>query len=147
MTTLATAVRAPLTTERRQLAGVTFIVIGLIHIFVFGVFAHPGDASCELSLASACVKIPVIRVPAAAVCYALGAVAIGLGVLRLTVPFSRMAKRLAIAGVLVSFVVSLLCWADAGAIPLNVVIISQGTITESIPCAENTASWCARNPT
>jgi simple sugar transport system permease protein len=142
VTTLAAAVRAPLTTERRHLAGVTFIVIGLINIFVFGAFAHAGDASFELSLASASVKIPVIRVPAAPVCYALGAVAIGLGVLRLTVPFSRMAKRLAIAGVLVCFVVSLLCWADAGAIPLNVVIISQGTISASIPLILGALAGC-----
>jgi simple sugar transport system permease protein len=142
VTTLAAAVRAPLTTERRHLAGVTFIVIGLINIFVFGAFAHAGDASFELSLASASIKIPVIRVPAAPVCYALGAVAIGLGVLRLTVPFSRMAKRLAIAGVLVCFVVSLLCWADAGAIPLNVVIISQGTISASIPLILGALAGC-----
>jgi general nucleoside transport system permease protein len=142
VTTLATAVRAPLTTERRHVAAVTFIVIGLINIFVFGLLAHAGDASFELSLTSASVRIPVIRVPAAPVCYALGAVAIGLGVLRLTVPFSRLAKRLAIAGVLVCFLVSLLCWADAGAIPLNVIIISQGTITESIPLILGALAGC-----
>lgn len=142
MTTLAAAVRAPLTTERRHLAAVTFIVIGLINIFVFGVLAHAGDAAFELSLASASVKIPVIRVPAAPVCYALGAVAVGLGVLRLTVPFSRLAKRLAIAGVLVCFLLSLLCWADAGAIPLNVIIISQGTFTESIPLILGALAGC-----
>ena len=142
MTTLATAVRAPLTTERRHLAAVTFIVIGLINIFVFGLLAHPGDASFELSLASASVKIPVISVPAAPVCYALGAVAIGLGVLRLTVPFSRLAKRLAIVGVLVCFLLSLLCWADAGAIPLNVIIISQGTISASIPLILGALAGC-----
>jgi simple sugar transport system permease protein len=142
VTTLAAAVRAPLTTERRHLAAVTFIVIGLINIFVFGVLAHAGDAAFELSLASASVKIPVIRVPAAPVCYALGAVAVGLGVLRLTVPFSRLAKRLAIAGVLVCFLLSLLCWADAGAIPLNVIIISQGTFTESIPLILGALAGC-----
>jgi general nucleoside transport system permease protein len=142
VTTLATAVRAPLTTERRHLAAVTFIVIGLINIFVFGLFAHPGDASFELSLASASVRLPVIRVPAAPVCYALGVVAIGLGVLRATVPFSRQAKRLAIAAVLVCFLVSLLCWADAGAIPLNVIIISQGTISASIPLILGALAGC-----
>ncbi|HTT00229.1 MAG TPA: ABC transporter permease [Streptosporangiaceae bacterium] len=142
MTTLAAAVRSPLTTERRHLAAVTFIVIGLINIFVFGMLAHAGDASFELSLAAASVKIPVIRVPAAPVCYALGAVAIGLGVLRATVPFSRLAKRLAIAGVLVCFLLSLLCWADAGAIPLNVIIISQGTLTESIPLILGALAGC-----
>ena len=142
MTTLAAAVRVPLTTERRHLAAVTFIVIGLINIAVFGVLAHAGDAAFELSLASASVKIPVIRVPAAPVCYALGAVAVGLGVLRLTVPFSRLAKRLAIVGVLVCFLLSLLCWADAGAIPLNVIIISQGTFTESIPLILGALAGC-----
>ena len=142
VTTLTAAVRAPLTAERRHLAGVTFIVIGLINIFVFGVLAHAGDASFELSLASASVKIPVIRVPAALVCYTLGAVAVALGVLRLTVPFSRLAKRLAIAGVLACFLLSLLCWADAGAIPLNVIIIAQGTITESIPLILGALAGC-----
>ena len=142
MTTLAAAIRAPLTTERRHLAAVTFIVIGLINIAVFGVLAHAGDAAFELSLASASIKIPVIRVPAAPVCYALGAVALGLGVLRETVPFSRLAKRLAIAGVLVCFLLSLLCWADAGAIPLNVIIISQGTFTESIPLILGALAGC-----
>jgi general nucleoside transport system permease protein len=143
LTTVATAVRPPLTTERRRhLAAATFIVIGLINIGVFGALAHAGDASFELSLASASIKIPVIRVPAAPVCYALGAVALGLGVLRETVPFSRLAKRLAIAGVLVCFLLSLLCWADAGAIPLNVIIISQGTFTESIPLVLGALAGC-----
>ena len=142
VTTLAAAVRAPLTTERRHLAAVTFIVIGLINIGVFGMLAHAGDAGFELSQAGASVKIPVIRVPAAPVCYALGAVALGLGVLRETVPFSRLAKRLAIAGVLVCFLLSLLCWADADAIPLNVIIISQGTFTESIPLILGALAGC-----
>jgi general nucleoside transport system permease protein len=142
VTTLTAPVRAPLTAERRHLAGITFIVIGLINIFVFGVLAHPGDASFELSLASASVKIPVIRVPAAAVCYTLGAVAVALGVLRLTVPFSRLQKRLAIAAVLACFLLSLLCWADAGAIPLNVIIISQGTISASIPLILGALAGC-----
>jgi len=142
LTTLAAAIRAPLTTERRHLAAVTFIVIGLINICIFGVLAHAGDAGFELSLAKASVKIPVIRVPAAPVCYALGAVALGLGVLRLTVPLRRLAKRLAIAGVLVCFLLSLLCWADAGAIPLNVIIISQGTFTESIPLILGALAGC-----
>jgi ABC-type uncharacterized transport system permease subunit len=142
LTTLAAAVRAPLTTERRHLAAVTFIVVGLINIVVFGVLAHAGDAGFELSLAAASVKIPVIRVPAAPVCYALGAVALALGVLRATVPFSRLAKRLAIVGVLVCFLLSLLCWADADAIPLNVIIISQGTFTESIPLILGALAGC-----
>jgi simple sugar transport system permease protein len=133
VTTLAAAVRAPLTTERRHAAAIAFIVIGLINIVVFGMLAHAGDAGFKLSQPGLGIKIPVVRVPAAPACYALGALAIGLGVLRATVPLSRLGKRLAIAGVLVSFLLALLCWADAGAIPLNVIIIAQGTFTASIP--------------
>jgi general nucleoside transport system permease protein len=142
VTTLAAAVRAPLTTERRHVAAVTFIVLGLINILVFGLLAHAGDAGFQLSQAGSGVKIPVIRVPAAPVCYALGAVSIGLGILRATVPFSRRGKRLAIAAVLVCLLLSLLCWADAGAIPLNVIIIAQGTFTASIPLILGALAGC-----
>jgi len=142
VTTLAAAVRAPLTTERRHLAAVTFIILGLINVLVFGMLAHRGDAGFELSQAGSGVRIPVIRVPAASACYVLGAVSIALGGLRATVPFSRRAKRLAIAGVLVLFLLALLCWADAGAHPLNVIIIAQGTFTASIPLILGALAGC-----
>jgi general nucleoside transport system permease protein len=142
VTTLAAPVRAPLTTERRNVAAVTFVVLGLINIVVFGLLAHPGDAGFELSQAGSGVKIPVISVPAAPACYVLGAVAIGLGILRATVPFSRRGRRLAIAAVLVCFLLALLCWADAGAIPLNVIIIAQGTFTASIPLILGALAGC-----
>jgi len=142
VTTLAAAVRAPLTTERRHTAAITFVVIGLINIVIFGMLAHKGDAGFELSQSGAGIKIPVIRVPAAPACYVLGAIAIGVGVLRATVPFGRLAKRWAIVGVLACFLLSLLCWADASAIPLNVIIISQGTFTESIPLILGALAGC-----
>jgi ABC-type uncharacterized transport system permease subunit len=142
VTTLAAPLRAQLTAERRHVAAVTFVVLGLINIVVFGLLAHHGDAGFELSQAGSGIKIPVIRVPAAPACYVLGAVAIGLGILRATVPFSRRAKRLAIAAVLLCFLLALLCWADAGAIPLNVIIIAQGTFTASIPLILGALAGC-----
>jgi general nucleoside transport system permease protein len=143
VTTLATALRAPLlTTERRRAAAITFVVLGLINILVFGMLAHAGDAGFELSQAGSSVKIPVIRIPAAPACYVLGAVSIGLGVLRATVPFSQRNKRLAIAAMLLCFLLALLCWADAGAIPLNVIIIAQGTFTASIPLILGALAGC-----
>jgi len=142
VTTLVAAIRAPLTTERRHVAAVTFVVIGLINILVFGMLAHSGDAGFELSQSGAGVRIPVIRIPAAPACYLLGAIAIGLGVLRATVPFGRLAKRWAIAGALACFLLALLCWADASAIPLNVIIISQGTFTEAIPLILGALAGC-----
>jgi general nucleoside transport system permease protein len=142
VTTLAAAVRAPLTTERRHVAAVTFVLLGLVNICIFGLLAHHGDASFELSQPGSGVKIPVIRVPAAPVCFILGAIAVGLGVARATVPFSRLGKRLAIAAVLISFLLALLCWADAGANPLNVIIIAQGTFTASIPLILGALAGC-----
>lgn len=133
VTTLAAAVRAPLTTERRYVAAVTFVALGVINIAVFGLLAHAGDASFQLSQPGLGIKIPVIRVPAAPVCYVLGAVAIGLGFLRATVPFTPRGKRAAIIGALLSLLISLLCWADAGAIPLNVINLVQNTLIQSIP--------------
>jgi general nucleoside transport system permease protein len=142
VTALATAIRAPLvTTERRYVAAITFVLLGLIDILVFGLLAHHGDAGFELS-AGFGVKIPVIRVPAAPVCFVLGAVTVGLGVARATLPFNRLGKRLAIIAVMLFFVLALLCWADAGAIPLNVVVIAQGTFVTSIPLILGALSGC-----
>jgi general nucleoside transport system permease protein len=142
VTTLAAAVRAPLTTERRHVAAFTFILLGLINICVFGLLAHHGDASFELSQQGSGVKIPVIRVPAAPMCFVLGAIAIGLGIARVAVPFGRLGKRLAIAGVLLCFLFSVLCWADAGEISINVINLVQGTLVTSIPLILGALAGC-----
>jgi len=144
VTALAAAVRVPLTTNRRSLGAVTFCVFGLLDIFLFGTlaFVHSGDAAFTLSQAGFAIQIPTIRVPAAPVCFALGLVSIGLGVIRATVELSRLARRLSIAAVLLCFVIALLCWADAGAIPLNMIIIAQGTLTASIPLILGALAGC-----
>lgn len=142
MTTLAPAVRAPLTTERRRVAAVTFILLGLVNICVFGLLAHHGDASFELSQSGSGVKIPVIRIPAAPACFVLGAIAVGLGIARATVPFSRLGKRLAIAAVLLSFLLAVLCWADAGEISINLINLVQGTLVTSIPLTLGALAGC-----
>ena len=103
---------------------------------------HSGDAAFTLSQAGSGIQIPTIRVPAAPVCFALGLVSIGLGVLRATTELSRLARRLSIAAVLLCFVIALLCWADAGAIPLNMIIIAQGTLTASIPLILGALAGC-----
>jgi general nucleoside transport system permease protein len=142
VTTLAAAVRAPLTTERRHVAAFTFILLGLINICVFGLLAHHGDASFELSQQGSGIKIPVVRVPAAPVCFVVGAIAVGLGIARATVPFSRLGKRLAIAAVLLCFLLALLCWADAGEISINLINLVQGTLVTSIPLTLGALAGC-----
>jgi ABC-type uncharacterized transport system permease subunit len=142
VTTLAAAVRVPLTTERRHVAAVTFAVLGLINILVFGLLAHAGDAGFALSQQGLGIKIPIIRIPAAPACYVLGAVCLGLAALRASVPFSQRQKRIAIAVALLCSLLALLCWADAGAIPLNLIIIMQGTWIAAIPIVLGALSGC-----
>jgi len=135
MTTLASPVRAPVTISRRYLAAGTFIMLGLIDIFVFGFLAHSGDARFALSLPGASPHLPTIHVPGALTAYVLGAISIGVGILRAVVDLPRWGKRLSIAAVLLCFLLSLLAWADAGNSvgPLQVVDLLQGTLTASIP--------------
>jgi simple sugar transport system permease protein len=65
----------------------------------------------------------------------LGAISIGLGIVRAVVDLPRWGKRLSIAVVLLCFLLSLLAWADAGNSvgPLQVIDLLQGTMTASIP--------------
>ncbi len=142
MTAITAAVRAPLTASRRHLAPATFLLLGLIDILIFGLFAHSGDAAFALNGSGSAIQIPAIRVPAAPVCYALGAASIVLAGLRATTELSRRDKRVTIAAVLVFFIFSLLCWAGAGAIPLDLVNLMQGTLAASIPLILGALAGC-----
>jgi simple sugar transport system permease protein len=88
-----------------------------------------------LSLPGATPKLPGIHVPGALTAYLLGAISIGLGILRILVDLPRWGKRLTIAIALLCFLLSLLAWADAGSSvgPLQVIDLLQGTLTTSIP--------------
>ena len=143
VTTIAAATGAPISINRRMVAAGTFILFGLIDILVFGLFAHPGDATFTLSVASSAVHVPTIHVPAATVAYTLGAASIVIGLFAAFVDESRAVRRLNIALVLLFFVISLLCWAYAGsAIPLNVVNLLQSTMNLSIPLVLGALAGC-----
>jgi ABC-type uncharacterized transport system permease subunit len=143
MTTLATAIRTPLTARGRLPAAATFAVLGLVDIFVFGLLAHPGDATFALSVPGASIHVPSLHVPAAPTAYAAGAVTLALAVLRAVTDLDTRAKRASIAAVLVLFVISLLCWSDAGsAIPLNLINLLQGTLGASIPLILGALAGC-----
>jgi simple sugar transport system permease protein len=121
-------------TVRRYLASITFLLIGVINIVIFGVFAHRGDASFQLSISGSGVQIPVIRVPAAPACYVVGAISIALGIWRAVIEPPKLGRRLAIAGALTCFLVALLCWADAGnSIPVNLINLVQQSFVAAIP--------------
>lgn len=144
MSAISTAVGRPLTANRRYLAAGTFIGLGIIDIALFGLTAHAGDAVFALSVSGAGIHVPSIHVPAAPACFVLGAISIGVGVLRAVTDLSQRAKRLTIAIALLCFVFALLCWADAASSvgPLNVILLLQGTLLAAIPLVLGALSGC-----
>ena len=123
---------------RRFAAPITYTILGLVDILVFGLHAH-GSATFAFSPQFAKVSVPNLSLPAAVTCFVLGAVTLALAVVRLLavlgrVRLSRAANRVMIGVVLFAFVVSLMAWADAGqTIAFNVVNLLQGTLNDSIP--------------
>ncbi|MEP7026950.1 MAG: ABC transporter permease, partial [Actinomycetota bacterium] len=130
-------------TSKRTIAAGTLILFGLIDIFLFGLFAHSGDATFALSVGNGPIHVPSIEAPAAPVCYVLGALSLAIGLLRASADLSQRAKQLSIGAVLLFFVICLLCWAYAGsAIPLNAVNLLQSTLNLSIPLVLGALAGC-----
>ena len=128
------AAQPPGSIFRRWVAPVTFAVFGLIDIFVLGLNSHHGDVTFAFSQPFAKVTVPNLSLPAAVTCYVCGAITLVIAALRAFLPFGTVLKRVAIAVVVLLFVVALLCWADAGlTTAFNVVNLLQGTLNDSIP--------------
>jgi general nucleoside transport system permease protein len=132
--TVLAATAAPGSAFRRWLAPATFLVFGLIDIFVLGLNAHKGDATFAFSQPFAKVTVPNLTLPAAATCYVCGAITIAIAAMRAFVPLNVALRRVAIGLVSFLLVVALLCWAGAGlTTSINVVNLMQGTLAGSIP--------------
>ncbi len=143
VTTATLPVRLPVTFGRQQLAAAFFVLVGAVDIAVFGIFAHAGHATFQLSISGSGVQIPNIHVPAALVCYVVGGLSVGIGVWRWITEPSRAAKRLAIGAVITFFLVALLCWADAGnSTPVNLISLIQQSFTSSIPLVFGALAGC-----
>jgi len=132
--TAVAAGAAPTSAVRRWLAPATFLVIGLIDIFVLGLNSHKGDATFAFSQEFAKVTVPNLTLPAAVTCYVCGAITIAIAAVRAFVPLNAALRRTAIGLVSFLLVVALLCWAGAGlTTSINVVNLMQGTLAGSIP--------------
>jgi simple sugar transport system permease protein len=132
--TVLAAGAAPTSAFRRWLAPATFLVFGLIDIFVLGLNAHQGDATFAFSQEFAKVTVPNLTLPAAVTCYVCGAITIAIAAVRAFVPLNVALRRTCIGVVSFLLVVALLCWAGAGlTTPINVVNLMQGTLAGSIP--------------
>jgi len=132
--TVLAASAAPGGTFRRWLAPATFLLFGLIDIFVFGLNAKKGDAIFAFSQPFAKVTVPNLTLPAAATCYVCGAITIAIAAARAFLPMGKVLRRVAIGLVSFLLVLALLCWAGAGlTTSINVVNMMQGTLAGSIP--------------
>jgi simple sugar transport system permease protein len=129
---LAVPRRTGIHLSRRTWAGIVFIGFGLLDIVGFGLAARNGDARFLLVLPSASVHISPLNLPAGPTGVVAGLLSIAIGVVWLAADLGRLAKRLAISGVLFLFVLSFLAWSDAGK-SLSLVGLLQSTVERSIP--------------
>jgi general nucleoside transport system permease protein len=143
MTAIAT-VRLPATVHERYRAAGIFIALGVLDIALFGLTAHAGDAIFALWVSGVGIRVPSIYVAARPACFVLGAISIGTGAFRAVTDPAPRVKRITIGVVLVSFVLAMLCWADAANSvgPLNVILLLQGTLLAAIPLVLGALSGC-----
>jgi len=122
----------PVSSFRRWLAPVAFLVFGLVDILLLGGYSHHGDAVFAFSTSGA--KAGSLSLPARATCYACGGLTIALALVRAFVPMSKVWRRVAIGGVAFLFLIALLCWTDAGqSTAVYFTSLLQSTMNQSIP--------------
>jgi simple sugar transport system permease protein len=127
--------------RQRAIAGI-FVMLGLVDVFVFGLLADKGDAVFTFTLTGAAVNVPNLTLAPGPVSEGLGALSILLGFLYAGLNLSRIPQRLVGAAVTLGFVVSFLCWSDAGRVPLPFVSLMQSTMLASIPLVLGALSGC-----
>ncbi|MGD0285802.1 MAG: ABC transporter permease [Acidimicrobiales bacterium] len=128
--------------DRRQAVAGIFVMLGLVDIFVFGFLADKGDAVFTFTLNGAAVSVPDLSLPPGPVSEGLGALSIVLGLLYAGLKLAKLSRRLVATGVMLAFIVSFLCWCDAGRIPLPFVSLMQTTMLASIPLVLGALSGC-----
>jgi simple sugar transport system permease protein len=128
--------------DRKQAVAGIFVMLGLVDIFVFGFLADKGDAVFTFTLNGAAVSVPDLSLPPGPVSEGLGALSIVLGLLYAGLKLAKLSRRLAATGVMLAFIVSFLCWCDAGRIPLPFVSLMQTTMLASIPLVLGALSGC-----
>ncbi len=128
--------------DRKQAVAGIFVMLGLVDVFVFGFLADKGDAVFTFTLNGAAVSVPNLSLPPGPVSEGLGALSIVLGLLYAGLKLTKLSRRLVATGVMLAFIVSFLCWCDAGRIPLPFVSLMQTTMLASIPLVLGALSGC-----
>jgi general nucleoside transport system permease protein len=122
---------------RRWLAPMAFVLFGLVDILLLGAYAHHGDATFAFSAANAKVSVPNLKLPARVTCYVCGGLTLALAPLRAFVPrvsTSKGWRRVLIGVVAFLFLVALMCWTDAGqTTAFYFTDLLQSTMITSVP--------------
>jgi len=117
-------------------------MLGLVDIFVFGLLADKGDAVFTFTLTGAAVNVPNLTMAPGPVSEGLGALSIVLGFAYAGLRLPKILGRLMGTTVALAFVVSFLCWSDAGRIPLPFESLMTSTMLAAIPLVLGALSGC-----
>jgi general nucleoside transport system permease protein len=124
----------PVSSSRRWLAPVTFLLFGLVDILLLGGYSHSGDATFAFSSAGAAVSVPDLALPARIACDVCGALTLVIAAIRAFAPTSVAVRRVAMGLVAFLFLIALMCWTDAGqATAFYFTDLLQSTMTTSVP--------------
>jgi simple sugar transport system permease protein len=130
----------PVSTSRRWLAPVTFLLLGLVDILLLGGYCHHGDATFAFSSAGAPVSVPNLALPARITCDVCGGLTLLLAAARPFFPASTAVttgtalRRVAMGLVAFLFLIALMCWTDAGqGTAFYFTDLLQSTLTTSVP--------------
>jgi general nucleoside transport system permease protein len=124
----------PVSSFRRWLAPVTFLLFGLVDILLLGGYSHHGNATFAFSAAGAAVSVPNLTLPARIACDVCGGLTLVLAAVRAFVPMGVALRRVAMGLVAFLFLIALMCWTDAGqATAFYFTDLLQSTLITSVP--------------
>lgn len=138
-TTLAPARRSSI--DGQLVAGSALAMLGVVDLVLFGLAGHHGTARFGLSLGTGYVKLPDLRLPAQATPIVAGVISVLLGALRVRREVGVAARRTVLGVTIGLFVLSFLCWADAGK-TMSLVGLLQSTASRSIPIVLGALAGC-----
>jgi len=136
------AMRRSITVERRVVMGGLLFLLGLVDALVFGYLAPKGHAVFTFTPTGAAVRVPNLSITPRPVDIGLGVVSCVLGGLYAALDMMTVARRIVATVCALALLVSFLCWAGAGRIPLPFVSLLATTVNSSIPLMLGALAGC-----
>jgi ABC-type uncharacterized transport system permease subunit len=127
--------------DKQLVAGTVLALLGVIDLVLFGLAGHSGTASFGMSLGGASVHVPNLSLPARGTPVVAGIISVVLGAVRIRLDLSPAVRRTVLGVTIGLFIVSFLCWADAGK-TMSFVGLLESTATRSIPIVLGALAGC-----